>query len=284
MSERKANLLLISVALVWGASGTLMKIGIGDVSPFTLIALRFGIAFLFMMILFGRKVCPIGKEAFRYSFLMGIMLFLTFAFLMHGLKSTSASTAGFLIGTTVVIVPLLELVIFRKKPEMKVWAAMVIALVGIAFLSLNERLTVGIGGIFCMIASFCNGIYIVMTGVFSRKEEPFQLGIWQLFNAAVLGIIGALATKSWGLPDTAVGWLTVIGLAFFCSAYGFVIQPIAQRYTTPEKTGFILATEPVFSLVFAGMILGEKFTVKEAIGAVLIFLSILVVSGVKVKK
>ncbi|MDO5346783.1 MAG: DMT family transporter [Lachnospiraceae bacterium] len=279
MTERNANLLLVSVALVWGASGTLMKIGIGDITPFSLIALRFGIAFFIMMILFWKKVYLIGKRAAGYSFLMGSAMFFTFAFLMYGLKTTPASTAGFLTGTAVVMVPLLELMLFRKFPAGKVWIAMIIVLAGISLLSLNEELSIGTGEIFCIIASLFNAIYIIMTGHFSKKEDPLQLGIWQLFSASLWGAVCAATTSGIGLPKTQIGWITVLSLALLCSAYGYVIQPLAQKYTTPEKTGFILASEPVFSLAFASLILGESFTEKEALGAALIFVSILVVNG-----
>lgn len=278
MKQRKAELLLVSVALVWGASGTLMKIGIGDLSPFSLIFLRFGIAFLLMVLLFRRRVFPPDRGVLLRSALMGGAMFLTFTFLLFGLKTTSASTAGFLTGTAVVMVPLLELLLFRKKPRPTVWAAMVLVLIGVALLSLKEGLTIGPGGALCLVASAFNASYIVMTARFSKQADPLCLGVWQLFIASALALAAAAGTSALSLPRSRAGWVTVLGLALFCSAYGYVIQPVAQRETTPEKAGFILTLEPVFSLLFAGLILQEAFTAREALGACLIFISILVVN------
>ena len=52
MNSKKAELLMVSVSFVWGSSYLLMKIGLGSIAPFNLIALRFGIAFLFMTLIF----------------------------------------------------------------------------------------------------------------------------------------------------------------------------------------------------------------------------------------
>lgn len=62
MNEKKAIYLLISVALVWGASCTLMKVGVSDLSPWSIIFWRFGIAFLLMAAIFRKQVFEVtGK-------------------------------------------------------------------------------------------------------------------------------------------------------------------------------------------------------------------------------
>jgi len=63
-----------------------------------------------------------------------------------------------------------------------------------------------------------------------------------------------------------------------CSAYGFVVQPIAQRYASPEKIGLIFSLEPVFSAILSYLFLHEVLNVKGYIGATLIF------SGVALSK
>ena len=55
MNSKKAEMLMVSVSFVWGSSYLLMKIGLGSIAPFNLIALRFGIAFLFMTLVFSKK-------------------------------------------------------------------------------------------------------------------------------------------------------------------------------------------------------------------------------------
>lgn len=55
MTQKQANLLMASVSLVWGTSYIFMKLLANNVAPFTVIALRFGIAFLIMIVLFHKN-------------------------------------------------------------------------------------------------------------------------------------------------------------------------------------------------------------------------------------
>lgn len=111
MSQKKADFLLALISMAWGSSYLLMKLGLGHMGPFTLIALRFGIAFLLTALLFRKRVVQADWRTIRYGALLGLLLFGLFAFLMFGLRSTSASMAGFLTSATVVFVPLLQTLI-----------------------------------------------------------------------------------------------------------------------------------------------------------------------------
>lgn len=284
MTERRAMGLLWTVGLAWGAAATLMKIGIGDLSPFSLIALRFGIAFVVMCLLFFRRVRRVNREILLGGLAMGTALFLTFTCMLLALERTTASAAGFLTGCAVVLVPLLELAVFRRKPAGRVWISMALVVAGIGVMSLNQQLSLDAGTLYCLACAFFNAVYIVLTGHLSRRMDAFLLGVWQLAATAVLGLLAALFTRTWRLPITAKGWGCVLALALLCSAYGYVVQPMAQRHTSSERTGFILSSEPVFSLLWAGLLLGERFTVRQGVGAALIFASILVVSGAGGKK
>ena len=62
-----------------------------------------------------------------------------------------------------------------------------------------------------------------------------------------------------------------MGLGLICSAYGFVVQPIAQRYTTAENIGLIFSLEPVFSALLSYLFLHEILALRGYIGAAMIF-------------
>lgn len=67
----------------------------------------------------------------------------------------------------------------------------------------------------------------------------------------------------------------MICLGLDCSTYGFVVQPIAQKYTSPEKIGLIFALESVFSAILSFLFLHEILEIKGYMGAVMILLSVL---------
>ena len=66
-------------------------------------------------------------------------------------------------------------------------------------------------------------------------------------------------------------WAAIICLGLLCSAYGFVVQPIAQKHTSPERIGLIFSLEPVFSAILSYIFLHETLGIKGYIGAVLVF-------------
>ncbi len=116
MNSKKAEMLMVSVSFVWGFSYLLMKIGLGSIAPFNLIALRFGIAFLFMTLVFSKKYRSAKPSDIGKGILMGILLFLTFSGMVYGVSRTTASTAGFLASTTVIFIPILESTHMEKTP------------------------------------------------------------------------------------------------------------------------------------------------------------------------
>ncbi|MED4886572.1 DMT family transporter [Lysinibacillus fusiformis] len=106
--------------------------------------------------------------------------------------------------------------------------------------------------------------------------DAFQLGIFQLGFASIYAAIGNLIFGTVTLPNGAVEWFSILGLAVICSAYGFVVQPIAQKYTTPESTGFLFSLEPVFSAIFAFIFLSEIMGGQGYLGALLILIGVLI--------
>lgn len=277
MTERKSIILLFAITLAWAISGSLMKIGVAELSPFSVITWRFGIAFAVMVILFRKRFFGAGKRVIILSLYMGIAMFLTFASLLFGLRTVSASTAGFLSGIAVIFIPFMEWIVLKKKLTGRVCLAMVIVFCGIALMSLNEGFHMSMGALLCLGCSFFNAVYILVTGICSKLEDPLTLGVWQLFWMTLFGGIGAVAEGSFAVPSTAICWVCMIILALLCSAFGYVMQPVAQVHTDASKAGFIMSLEPVFAIVFAYFILGELFTLREAIGAALVFLSIVIV-------
>ena len=93
-TQQRADSMLALVAMAWGSSYLLMKIGLDGIPPFCIIALRFGIAFIAVSLLFFKKFKKTTKRVMMKGAVLGLFLFGLFAFLMHGLQTTSASNGG----------------------------------------------------------------------------------------------------------------------------------------------------------------------------------------------
>lgn len=284
MNSKKAELLMVSVTLAWGSSYLLMKIGLDSIGPFNLIALRFGIAFICMTIILSSRLHTLTRQVLAKGVFMGILLFLLFSALVFGVKNTTASMAGFLASTTVIMVPVLDSILKRRLPKKSVIVSMLLAIMGLYLLTVRDTFSLDKGSVFCLLAALFYAIYIISMDRIANSEDTLLISCIQLGVAAVMGALFMVFFESPKLPETPIQWYAMLGLGLICSAYGFVVQPIAQRYTTPEKIGLIFSLEPVFSAVLSFIFLHEILGTKGYIGAALIFSGVLFSGVTKVKR
>jgi drug/metabolite transporter (DMT)-like permease len=283
MNSKKAELLMASVSLAWGSSYLLMKIGLDSISPFNLIALRFGIAFICVGLIFSPRFRTLTVSILTKGVLMGVLLFLLFSGLVYGVNHTTASTAGFLASTTVIIVPILESILKRRLPNKSIMFSILLTVIGLYLLTIKDTFALDRGSVYCLLAALFYAIYIVVLDMIAKNEDMLLISIIQLGITSLLGALFMLCVETPSLPETPIQWGAIIGLGLICSAYGFVIQPIAQRYTTPEKIGLIFSLEPVFSAILSYIFLHEILGVKGYFGAALIFSGV-ILSNIKKTK
>lgn len=276
MTEIQAKLLSITVPLAWGTSYVFMKFGMTGIFPMTIVALRCGIAFFVTFTIFFKKASKINKCTLCYSAVTGGLLFGVFLCLLYGVDGTSASVAGFLQSTTVIIVPILHAIFSRELPQKSIVVGMTVVTLGLFLLSGGSFSSMNLGAMCCLLSALLYAIHILLTKRFVSKVDSLCLGIWQLGFASIYAVIAAFAFEKVSLPQTAIQWTAILGLALICSAYGFVMQAVLQKYVSPETTGFMFSLEPVFSAIFAYFFLQEHMEVTGYLGAALIFIGVLI--------
>ncbi|PKG22677.1 DMT family transporter [Niallia nealsonii] len=284
MTQKQANLILATVSMAWGTSYIFMKLGVDAIPPLTIVVLRCGIAFILMAVIFSKKIIRIDAKALKYSAIMGALLCGIFIGLVYGVKNTTASTAGFLTSTTVILVPVLQIFITRKLPSKKTLFGVMIVSVGLAFLTIKDDFSISIGAIYCLLAAFLYAIHIIVTNYFVQEVDALQLAIFQLGFATLYATIGTFIFETPVLPHDKIHWFAILGLALICSAYGFVMQPIAQKYTTPESVGFLFSLEPVFTAIFAFIFLQEIIMIQEYLGALFILVGVFLANSTSKNK
>lgn len=278
MKETTADLLMLIVTFFWGASYLFMDMGLGSISEFNLIALRFGFAFIVVLpILFGR-VRKMDSNTLKYSLLLGFILFLVFTFITFGLQTTTTSNAGFLVSLTVVFVPLISTIVLRRKMASKQIISIALSIIGIGFLTIQLPFHINLGDVFCVLAAFLYASHILIASSAVKKVDPLNLSMLQLGFAGLFGLIFSLIFETPALPSTGEGWIAILALSIFCSALGFVLQIISQKYTTPIRTGLIFSLEPVFAAGLGYLFLNEVMSPWQLFGAFLVLFSIVLLT------
>lgn len=270
-----ADLSLLMVALIWGGGFIAVKDALNSISPFYMMAIRFSLATIMMLLVFFKKIKILKRKDLVIGSIVGLFLFAGFAVQTIGMKYTSAGKNAFLTATNVVIVPFLSWIIYKKKPDGYSIAAAFLTLVGIAFLSLQNGFAIGIGDSLTLLCAVFFAVHIVLVGYFAKDNDPIILTMVQLGLSAVLSLVAALFFEK---APTGLGFdaYRAIGyLGFFSTFIAFLIQNVAQKYSQPTHAAIILCLESVFGSVFAVLLLHDVFTIKMIIGCVLIFFAII---------
>lgn len=282
MTQRQADLLLLSAAFLWGSSYGLMKLGAETLTPVSIASMRCLFAFLILCPFFLKRLRNTTVEILKYSAITGFLIAGVFIGVIYGVIGTSASTAGFLISTSVIMVPLLHAIFTGKWPSLPVSAGTIIVTAGLLIFNGVTGFTMDQGFILCLGAAFLYALDILFTNTFARRIDSLLLGIWQLFFAAIFAGIVSFALENPVCPSTINEWISVLGLAIFSTAWGFTVQAMAQEYTTPERAAFIFSLEPVFAAIFAFFVLDEEMGITSLFGAALILIGVWV-AGIKRK-
>jgi len=277
-AQVKADLMLVVVTLFWGASYLLIDFSLVELDPFNINALRFIGAFLLAFAIAGKKLVHVNGITIKYAALLGLILMIVYLGATFGVKYTSLSNAGFLCALTVVVTPILGFFFKKQRPDRKLLAAVILALVGIGFLTLDESLKPAYGDILCILCAFAYAIHLLITESAVKKEgiNVFQLGVYQLGFSGIYQLVLSIITEEPHLPSSNKVWISILVLSIFCTGLSFVVQTIAQQYTSASHVGVIFSLEPVFAALVAYFIAKEILTGRAYFGAVLLLISLFV--------
>lgn len=278
MSRKFANLLFLIATMGWGASYLFTKIAVNELQPFTLIVLRFGLAFLIAFFLFYRRLIRVSKQTLAASMILGGLMCAMFALFNFIMRTGNPSSVSFLLSTSVIFVPLISMFITRKLPSYPIIIGVIVTTTGLAIFMFKGGFEMNLDVLLSILSAIMFAHHLVINNYFAQKYDALQLGVYQFLFASIIGGICMFIFEPIRTPQSSMGWISIGILAVICSAFGFVVQSIAQKYTSAVETGFILALEPVFSSLFAFIVLGDALQGKEWLGAFIIFTGVLIAS------
>lgn len=270
-----ADLALLVVAVIWGSGFVVTKNVLDNISPYYLLSYRFIISFLLMGLLFFKRIKKTTKEDLKAGFIIGIFLFGGFATQTIGLNYTTASKQAFITATNVVMVPFIYWAISKKRPDIYDIVAAFICFMGIGILSFDGSLKVGYGEFLTFICAIFFAFHIGSIGYFSKKHDPIILSVFQMLFAGLFSIIFTLIFEPGvgKIPTEAIS--SVLYLSIVSTLIAFLIQNVAQKYTSSTHAAIILSLEAVFGSLLSFIFLKEMFSFKFAVGCFAILISII---------
>jgi len=266
----KADLALLLVTVVWGSTFVITKNLLKDIPTYNFLAVRFLIAFIFSSIVFYKNFFNIDKNTIKYGVIIGIVLFIGYALQTVGLNYTTASKSGFITGFSVVIVPLLSAIMFRKLPSLSIIVGVALALIGLGLMTLDSSLIPNIGDFYTLIAAIFFALHIILVGKYTVNVNSINLAIIQIGVVGFLSLLFSLSTENFIIPSTTNTWVGILITSILATSGAFIVQNTMQKFTSATHTALIYTGEPVFSAIFAFMLIGERMSTKAIFGSMLI--------------
>ncbi|NLW22509.1 MAG: DMT family transporter [Tissierellia bacterium] len=278
MDKRRAlyaDLSLLMVAAIWGSGFVVTKNSLEHITPFYLLSYRFLISFLLMGVVFFKRLKKAKLRDWKAGFLIGIFLFGGFATQTVGLNYTTAGKQAFITATNVVMVPFIYWAISKKRPDIYEVVAVILCFIGIGVLSYESNLGFGYGEFLTFICAIFFALHISSIGYFSKEHDPVVLSVIQILVAGIFSTFCALffEPKLASMPRETM--FSVLYLALFSTLIAFLVQNVAQKYTSSTHAAIILSLEAVFGGLFSLIFLKERFTIRFLIGCLSIFISII---------
>lgn len=283
--------LLLLVTFIWGATFVIVKESLNDVSSMLFLFIRFAIAGIIILIFLLIKKHPLDKRALVPGLALGFLLFMSFAFQTIGLKYTSATKSGFLTGTFIIFIPVMQIIIEKKMPSRGAIIGTILAIAGILFLSSGgdsfTEILYELGGNFnlgdglTLVCAVFWAVQVVYMDIYSPKYDFWILFITQLLTVAVLSIVTGLVFDISGAEPFRMNltpnlWTGILYTSLLATCISFGLQTKYQKVVSPTKAGIIYSFEPIFAALFAFFLLNEKITNFGLVGSALIFLGLII--------
>jgi drug/metabolite transporter (DMT)-like permease len=269
VTRRRADLLLLTAAAVWGVSFVVVKEALSSASPLLFLALRFTIATI-ALTPFIHLRGGFSRGELRAGLILTVLLASGFATQAYGLQYTTPARSAFIVAMSSVLAPLIALVLLRHRTGWMVIVALLIAGSGIYFLTAPDAGGLNKGDLWTLITSVVFGGHIVAVSEFSKQFEAERLVWLQLPGTAIGSAIAAVL-----LEDMRLDWsLSLAGallfLAIMSTAVALVWQFRAQRQMSSARASLIFCFEPVFAAVTSWLFWGEEFSLSQGVGAAMI--------------
>lgn len=276
IKRRWANLSLLAVTAVWGATFIVVKRATEDLPPYPFLAIRFAIAFLTLLPFVWTQRTYLTRTSIGKGLALGCLLFGGYATQTIGMQYTTASNAGFITGLSVVLVPTFVALTTHKLPRVSLVLGIISATLGLGLLTLGQDYHFNRGDLIVLFCAFFFALHIFMVGRYAPTENATILAAGQILAVSILSGLFSFLFPQPSLHFTTYAWFGILLTAIPATSVAFFVQTKMQQFTTPTQTALICSAEPVFSALFAFLQAGEVLPLRGLVGAALVLTGMLI--------
>ena len=277
--------LLLLTALIWGMAFVAQSVGMDYLGPCAFNGVRsfIGGVALLPVIVFSKhlrkdapeEAKPAGGKVrlWLWGSACGLLLGTASLLQQAGMLTASPGKAGFLTALYIVIVPVLGIFLGRR-PGLKVWAGVVLALLGAYLLSVKGSAGIAAGDLLVIGSAVVFSLHILVIDSAPDVLDGIQLSCIQFFVAGILSMGLALLFEQFTLHQVLAAWVPLLYTGVISSGVGYTLQILGQRTVNPTVASLILSLESVFAALAGWVLLGQPLSLREVAGCVLVFAAV----------
>jgi len=274
--SRLPDLVLIGVTMIWGFTFLVVQHALRWSGPFAFVSLRFATAGAIALLLCWRELRGLTRTELKTGLLVGSVLFGSYSLQTLGLQLIPSSKSAFLTGLYVPLVPLFQMLLFRRRPGFSAWLGIVIAFAGLVLLSdpRGMHLEFGAGEWLTVAAAAMIALEISLVGRFAGQCHPRRVAVVQLLTVSLLAALGWQCSGEAAPQWHPVLLLSLLGMGL-ATALIQIAMNWAQKTVPATRATVIYAMEPVWAGL-VGALAGEQLGMLAISGAALIVASVLI--------
>jgi drug/metabolite transporter (DMT)-like permease len=285
MTRIQANLLLTLAAMIWGSSFVVQQIGTGELGTISFTGSRFLVGALLVLPFALRQRRKLERQARGLETrdwlgiaLTGCVLLTAAVLQQHGILRTSVTNSGFLTALYVPLVPLLGLLLLKRKVHFAIWPASVCSFIGTYILSGAQNVELAVGDLWVISSTLFWACHVMLVGIMaSRTGAPLVVAAGQFLVCGIGGLFLGFCVESPNAGQFVGALWGILYVGIFSVGMAFTLQVVGQRFTPAADAAIILSSETVFAAIGGMVFLGERLTLVQLSGGLLILASILAV-------
>ncbi len=292
----KTLLAFAIIYFVWGSTFLAIRVGVREVPPFLLAAMRFSVAgfVLYGWTVFRGERSPTARQ-WLSAVLLGMLMFvMDYGLLFWAEQRVPSGIAAVMLATIPAFMALSEIIFLRtQKLTVRLAVALVIGLFGVAVL-MSHSLNLGgepidrAGAVALMIASVSWSISSTLTRklplpaskVMSSGAQMLAGGLLLTVTAAALGEFRNFHPSS----VSRAAWLSLLYLIVAGSIIGFTAYVWLIHHESPTKVGTYAYVNPVVAVLVGYFLGGEALGLRTILGTLFVLVSVVVITTAPAKK
>jgi drug/metabolite transporter (DMT)-like permease len=286
----KTLLAFAIIYFVWGSTFLAIRIGVHEVPPFLLAAMRFlvaGVVLYGWMLIRGER-SPSGKQWASASFLAVLIFVFDYGLLFWAEQRVPSGIAAVMMATIPAFMALSEILFLgTQKLTLRLGVALLIGFGGIAVLTSHS---LDLGGIpidragaaallvaaisWSISSAFARKLPLPSSKVMSSGTQMLMGGVFLLIAAVALGELHNF--HPWSVPRSA--WLALLYLIVAGSIMGFTAYVWLIHHQSPTKVGTYAYVNPVVAVLVGYFLGGEALGARTLVGTVFVLISVVVIT------